>query len=71
MTFPRAADQQRENTVCAYRIVIVQILVTECQTVHALRNQPLHTVLDAVRVAVIDKTPGEPREHPQSMVDLS
>ena len=57
--------------VAAQFVVIVEVLVTQRQRVHALRQQRAHVMLDARRVAVIDETPGQPFRQPDALVHFA
>ena len=65
------ARRQRQQRVAAQFVVIVEVLVTQRQRVHALRQQRAHVMLDARRVAVIDETPGQPFRQPDALVHFA
>jgi hypothetical protein len=47
------------------RVVVVEVLAAQAQTVHALPGQSLNAVLDAFRIAVIGETSGQLAEDPR------
>src|SRR4029077_21265292 len=50
------AGQHRKHRVLAQLVMIVEVLVAECQSENALSDQRLDTVLDVARVAPIGET---------------
>ena len=67
----RLVRRQRQPSVAAQDIVIVEILVTQRQRVDALRQQRAHVVLDARRIAVIDETFGQPLRQSDALIHLA
>ncbi|MEZ5553242.1 MAG: hypothetical protein R3E82_20340 [Pseudomonadales bacterium] len=63
-------NQQRQHAVRAQPIVIVEICITQPQTVDALRHQRVDTVFDTVRITVIGEAAGESTEHAQPLIHL-
>ena len=62
------AGQDRHDRVVAQRVMVDQILVTECQAKHPLPNQGRHRVLDQLGHALVGETAGKPLDQPDRPV---
>jgi hypothetical protein len=50
--------------------VIIQIFVSQSQTIDSLGHQLLHRVLDQIRIPIISETSGKLVEDPDALLDL-
>ena len=64
------AHRQRERAVGAQPVMVGEILIAECQSHHALRDQVLDRVFRPRLVTVIDKALRDPLGHTQDTVRL-
>ena len=63
--------QSGEQGVHPELVVVVQILVSQAQSVHPLGNEVEHRVLDQVRITVIDEAGGEVLEDAGAQIHLT
>ena len=69
LTHPRlprhilALQRQRQDAVISKPVVVVEVLVTQSQTIYPLPNQSLHRMFDPTRLAVVRKTPRQTPYH--------
>ena len=66
----RLFQQHSQQRIVAQLLVIVQILLTQGQTIDALRHQLLHGVFDPVRIAIIGEAGGKLAQDPDALLDL-
>ena len=64
------AGQHRHHRVLAQLVVVVEILITQRQPEHALRDQIQQRVLDLLGAAVVGEASGEPLHDPSPLFHL-
>lgn len=65
------ARQHAQQRIVTQRLVVVQILVSQRQTVDALGYHLGQRVLHPRRIAAVQKTTGEPAPQPEAVVHLA
>ena len=63
--------QHRERRVLAQRVVVVEVLIAQCQAEDPLAHQPLDLMLNIARVAPVPETLREPTDQPQATIHLA
>jgi hypothetical protein len=53
------AHQHRQQRIVTQGVMIVEVFVTQAQSVHPLGNQIRNAVLDEIRIAMVGETAGE------------
>jgi hypothetical protein len=63
--------QRHKRRVLAQLVVVVEVLVAQCQTEDPLAHQRLDLMLHIARVAPVSETLGEPTDQPQATIHLA
>jgi hypothetical protein len=66
----RLLHQHRQQWIAPQLLVIVQIFVSQGQTIDSLGHQLLHRVLDQIRIPIIGETSSKLVEDPDALLDL-
>lgn len=64
-------DQRGQQRIVPQPVVIVEVFITQAQSEEPLLQQVDQRMLDALRIAMIGETGGEPFDESESVVDLS
>ena len=65
------AHQQRQHRITTQFAMVVEIFISESESIDSLRHQLVHAVFDARRIAVIDEASRHSRRHPGAFVHLA
>ena len=65
------ARQHRERRILAQLVVIVEVLIAQCQAEDALPHQRRDPMLDIAGVTPIDEAVSEPAHQPKAAIDLA
>ncbi len=66
----RLPHQHGQQRIVTQIVVIVEVFISQTQSVHALSNQFFDRVLDQFRITMIDEAPHKPGDDPRSRLDL-
>jgi len=70
LTGIRLLHQHRQQWIVPQLLVIVQIFVSQGQTIDSLGHQLLQRVLDQIRIPIISETSGKLVQNPDALLDL-
>src|SRR3979490_991515 len=66
----RLLDQHRQQGIVSQFLMIVQIFVSQGQTIDSLGHQLLHRMLDQIGIPIISEAGGKLAEDPDALLDL-